>query len=72
MTRPATTPTTRRAFWLIVLFGLVSLLADLTYESARSLIGPYLAGWAPRPRRWAWWPVQVSWWATDCGLSAAI
>ncbi|MDQ7041007.1 MAG: MFS transporter [Rhodothermus sp.] len=35
---------TRRAYWLIVLFGLVSLLADLTYESARSLIGPYL-GW---------------------------
>lgn len=44
MTRPATTPTTRQALWLIVLFGLVSLLADLTYESARSLIGPYL-GW---------------------------
>ncbi|SHK15442.1 MFS transporter [Rhodothermus profundi] len=40
----AASPTTRQALWLIVLFGLVSLLADLTYESARSLIGPYL-GW---------------------------
>lgn len=38
------TPATRRALRLIVLFGLISLLADLTYESARSLVGPYL-GW---------------------------
>lgn len=34
----------RRAFWVVVLFGMVSLFADLAYESARSLIGPYL-GW---------------------------
>lgn len=33
----------RRAYKSIVLFGIVSLLADVTYESARSIIGPYLA-----------------------------
>ena len=32
----------RRAWTVVVLFGLVSLLADMTYEGARSLIGPYL------------------------------
>ncbi len=34
----------RQAWRLVVLLGVVSLLADLTYEGARSLIGPYL-GW---------------------------
>ncbi len=33
----------RRALQSVVLFGVVSLLADLTYESARSIIGPYMA-----------------------------
>ncbi|MBI3992279.1 MAG: MFS transporter [Candidatus Lambdaproteobacteria bacterium] len=33
----------RRATLLIVLLGLVSLFADMTYESARSINGPYLA-----------------------------
>ena len=33
----------REAWRFIVLLGLVSLMADVTYESARSLIGPYLA-----------------------------
>jgi MFS family permease len=33
----------RRALWSVVLFGVVSLLADVTYESARSIIGPYMA-----------------------------
>jgi len=33
----------RQAFWFIVLLGLVSLMADVTYEGARSLIGPYFA-----------------------------
>lgn len=28
---------------IIVLFGLVSLLADLTYEGARGIVGPYLS-----------------------------
>ncbi len=32
----------RRALGLILLLGLVSLLADLTYEGARSVVGPYL------------------------------
>lgn len=36
-------PTRRRALRFIVFLGLVSLMADVTYESARSLIGPYLA-----------------------------
>lgn len=33
----------REAYRVIAGFGLVSLLADFTYEGARSLIGPYLA-----------------------------
>ena len=33
----------RRATLLIVLLGVVSLFADMTYESARSINGPYLA-----------------------------
>lgn len=32
-----------RALRLILLLGLVSLLADVTYEGARSIVGPYLA-----------------------------
>ncbi|MDW8064687.1 MAG: MFS transporter, partial [Anaerolineae bacterium] len=32
-----------QALRFIMLLGLVSLMADVTYESARSLIGPYLA-----------------------------
>lgn len=34
--------TRRRAFSLIILFGLVSLFGDLAYEGARSINGPYL------------------------------
>ncbi len=33
----------KTAFKFIILLGLVSLLADMTYEGARSIIGPYLA-----------------------------
>lgn len=32
----------RGAFYFIILLGLVSLLADVTYEGARSVTGPYL------------------------------
>ncbi len=31
------------AFQCIVLLGIVSLFGDITYEGARSVIGPYLA-----------------------------
>ncbi|MER3461430.1 MAG: MFS transporter, partial [candidate division GAL15 bacterium] len=31
-----------RAARFVVLMGLVSLLADATYEGARALLGPYL------------------------------
>jgi MFS family permease len=31
-----------RAFFVIILFGIVSLLADMTYEGAKSVIGPFL------------------------------
>jgi MFS family permease len=34
----------RRAIGFVVLLGLVSLLADITYEGARSITGPFLAG----------------------------
>ena len=33
----------RNALRFIVLLGIVSLFADMTYESARSITGPYLA-----------------------------
>jgi predicted MFS family arabinose efflux permease len=36
------TSTRQAALRLVVLLGLVSLLADLTYEGARSITGPYL------------------------------
>ena len=32
----------KNAFWLILLFGLVSLFGDMVYEGARSVNGPYL------------------------------
>ena len=32
----------RRAFRVIIAFGIVSLLADVVYEGARSILGPYL------------------------------
>jgi hypothetical protein len=33
----------KSSFLLIILLGLVSLFSDITYEGARSIIGPYLA-----------------------------
>lgn len=33
----------RRAFHFIILLGIVSLFGDITYEGARSIVGPYLA-----------------------------
>lgn len=33
----------KKAFKFILLLGVVSLFADMTYEGARSIIGPYLA-----------------------------
>ena len=33
----------RSALAFVVLIGLVSLFADMTYEGARSIAGPYLA-----------------------------
>jgi len=36
-------PNSRAALQFIVLLGVVSLLADVTYEGARSITGPYLA-----------------------------
>ncbi|HOK05913.1 MAG TPA: MFS transporter [Syntrophales bacterium] len=44
-TAPATDPETsrrRRSLRFIILMGLVSLLADVTYEGARSITGPFL------------------------------
>jgi MFS family permease len=32
----------KNAFYFIILMGLVSLFSDITYEGARSLVGPYL------------------------------
>ena len=33
----------KAAFKFIILLGVISLLADITYEGARSITGPYLA-----------------------------
>ncbi len=33
----------RPAIWFVILIGFVSLFADMTYEGARSVAGPYLA-----------------------------
>ncbi len=33
----------KQAIWFIVLMGIVSLFADITYEGARSITGPFLA-----------------------------
>ncbi|GAB6858010.1 MFS transporter [Microbacterium xylanilyticum] len=41
---PASSPRSLLRPWhFIVVFGIVSLLADMVYEGARSIIGPYLA-----------------------------
>lgn len=39
----ATTRDAQRALRLVVLLGVVSLFADMTYEGARSIAGPFLA-----------------------------
>jgi hypothetical protein len=36
------TTTRRSAVWFVVLLGMVSLFADVTYEAARGINGPYL------------------------------
>ena len=41
--RAATGRATLRPWHFVLAFGLVSLLADMVYEGARSIIGPYLA-----------------------------
>lgn len=42
--QPTSRPTTPRTAWrFIILLGIVSLFADMTYEGARSVTGPYLA-----------------------------
>ena len=45
MSLPTSTPSPRvlRPWHFVLAFGLVSLLADMVYEGARSIIGPYLA-----------------------------
>ena len=35
--------TQRSPFLLVIFLGLVSLLGDITYEGARSIIGPIIA-----------------------------
>jgi len=34
--------TARTALWFVLVFGVVNLFADMTYEGARSVTGPYL------------------------------
>jgi MFS family permease len=42
-TPPAERPPQLRPWYFVICFGLVSLFADMVYEGARSIIGPYLA-----------------------------
>ncbi len=41
--RPSASLTTGTALTFVILLGVVSLFADMTYEGARSITGPYLA-----------------------------
>ena len=43
MMKPARDSAREAAMRLVVLFGIVSLLSDMTYEGARSVTGPLLA-----------------------------
>lgn len=43
METKASPPTQRNALRFVILLGVVSLFADMTYEGARSITGPYLA-----------------------------
>ncbi len=43
MDRPSAGLTRRTAMAFVILLGIVSLFADMTYEGARSITGPYLA-----------------------------
>jgi MFS family permease len=43
MDRPSAALTRRTAMAFVILLGVVSLFADMTYEGARSITGPYLA-----------------------------
>lgn len=42
-TASTSTPRLLRPWHFVLVFGIVSLLADMVYEGARSIIGPYLA-----------------------------
>lgn len=42
-TSSAKTPNKQPALYFVIILGVVSLLADMTYEGARSITGPYLA-----------------------------
>ena len=42
-TPPVSSRPRLRPWYFVICFGLVSLFADMVYEGARSIIGPYLA-----------------------------
>ncbi len=42
-THPVSSRPRLRPWYFVICFGLVSLFADMVYEGARSIIGPYLA-----------------------------
>ena len=48
----------KAAYSFLVLLGVISLFSDLTYEGARSILGPYCCYWEPRPRPWASCPAS--------------
>ncbi len=42
MEKTKSTGEMKKAYWILFLFGMISLLGDISYESARSINGPYL------------------------------
>jgi hypothetical protein len=50
----------RSAILFIVFLGIVSLFGDMTYEGARSIVGPYLGCSASPRRRSASFPASAS------------
>ena len=51
-----------RAVTFIILLGAISLFADMTYEGARSITGPYLGvlAWAHFVSGWPWPQAQIA------------
>ena len=50
----------RSALKFVVMIGVVSLFADMTYEGRGASPAPSSAPWAPADSSWGWWPGWAS------------